>query len=164
MAVTGAITVAFDEVFPNGAFLVSDVDQAKDWDLSTRENFVQRLVRDRDGKAVKLDGLEVKVWQVELMDRDPQARPDQRTVVVLLASPRQPVPPAPPDEDSLARVELVGMSMRLWVDRKLCRPPRQGDTHYCRARQVFEMWATDLRAPSGGRVKAAAANGRGEAG
>ncbi len=165
MAITGAIKVDFDEVMPRGAWVVSEVTQAKDWDASTRDNFVQRVVVDEDGQPILVEGLEVKVWQVQVMDRDPAARQDQKMVTVWLASPRQPVPPSPPDEDSPALVELVGLSMLPKVDRRSCRAPRDGEGHFCKSKITYEFWATDLRAPERpARARAAAANGRGEAG
>jgi hypothetical protein len=165
MAVTGAIRVDFNEVMWKGAWLASEVTAAKDWDASTKDNFVQRLVVDEEGKPIQVDGLDVKVWQVQVMDRDPAARPDQRLVTVWLASPRQPVPPPPPDEDSPALVELVGMSMLPKVDRRSCRAPRDGEAHFCKSKVTYEFWATDLRAPErSARARAAVANGRGEAG
>lgn len=167
MAVTGAISVQFDEVFPHGAFVVSEVEQARDWDRSSRDNHVQQLVRDENGDAVMVEGVEVRVWQVQVMDGDPSVNMAQKMMVVRVASPRQPVPPPTPEGQAGAPVELVGLSMRVYPDRKSCRAPRDGESHFCKARQAFEFWATDLRAASSasaGRARVGASNGRGEAG
>lgn len=167
MAINGAIRVAFDEVFPHGAFVVSEVEDARDWDRSTRDNHVQQLVRDEEGNPVLVEGLEVRVWQVQVMDGDPSVTMAQKMTVVRIASPRRPVAPATPEGQAGAPVELVDMSMRVYPDRKGCRAPRQGEAHFCKARQAFEFWATDLRSPTPAgrqRATAAASNGRGEAG
>src|SRR5918993_222198 len=96
MAINGAIRVDFGEIYPHGAFSVSDVEEARDWDRSTRENHVQQLVRDEEGNPVLVDGLEVRVWQLQVMDGDPSVSMAQKMTVVRIASPRRPVAPATP--------------------------------------------------------------------
>ena len=64
----------------------------------------------------------------------------QKMMVVWVASPRQPVPPPHAREGQAgAPVELVGLSMRVYPDRKSCRAPRDGEAHFCKARQALRV-------------------------
>ena len=69
MAVHGPFKVECGELFPHGLGVVSDVTALDDFDKSTRENRVQ--ARDKD------TGL--PMWQVEVLDFDPQARDRSRS-------------------------------------------------------------------------------------
>jgi hypothetical protein len=85
MALQGPIPVSFDMVFPHGCYLVGEVEAVKDFDASTNGRFVQA----RDKQSGEL------VWQIAVMDADPQVKPAQKTVAVKIIAPVQPVPPAP---------------------------------------------------------------------
>jgi hypothetical protein len=76
-----ALRVEFGAVFPFGVGMVGEVTQQDDFEKSSRENRVQ--ARDRD------TGL--PVWQVEVIDFDPQAR--TKTYKVKVVAEVQPVPP-----------------------------------------------------------------------
>ena len=81
MAIQGALKVDCGEVFPHGLGVVSDVTPMADFNASTKDNRVQ--ARDKD------TGL--PVWQVEVIDFDPQAR--TKTYKVKVIAEVQPVPP-----------------------------------------------------------------------
>ena len=81
MANMQALRVEFGAVFPFGVGMVGEVAQQDDFEKSSRENRVKG--RDRD------TGL--PVWQVEVIDFDPQAR--TKTYKVKVVSEVQPVPP-----------------------------------------------------------------------
>src|SRR4051794_29816866 len=81
MAVSGPFKVECGELFPFGLGVVGEVTPLDDFEKSTRENRVQ--ARDKDS------GL--PVWQVEVLDFDPQAR--DKTFRVKIAAVVQPVPP-----------------------------------------------------------------------
>jgi hypothetical protein len=69
MAIKGAIPVAFDDVFPHGAFGSGEVEKVKDWDRSTAKEFVQAEVEAMDpasGEVVRLPA-----WSVVILDGDP---------------------------------------------------------------------------------------------
>src|SRR5438093_850542 len=83
MARTGKLRVAMEELFPFGAFVVSDVEKIKDWDRSTADHEVQQLDKE--------SGL--PLWEVVVHDADPEARKQDRTVTVKIAAKVQPVPP-----------------------------------------------------------------------
>ena len=50
MAIQRRLTVAFDEVFPHGEWLVTSVEPSRDFKRSTREVTVQEVVRDEAGQ------------------------------------------------------------------------------------------------------------------
>ena len=81
MANLQALRVEFGAAFPFGVGMVGEVTQQDDFEKSSRENRVQ--ARDRD------TGL--PVWQVEVIDFDPQAR--TKTYKVKVIAEVQPVPP-----------------------------------------------------------------------
>lgn len=80
MALARRFKVAHDEVFPFGAFLVSDVAPIYDFERSTRENKVQDLDKD--------SGL--PMWSVDVLDADPEAPKKSKTVTVKFAAKVQP--------------------------------------------------------------------------
>ena len=80
MAVQGPFKVECGELFPHGLGVISEVDSLDDFDKSTKENRVQ--ARDKE------TGL--PLWQVEVLDFDPQAR--EKTFKVKIAAAVQPVP------------------------------------------------------------------------
>ena len=112
-----------ETTFPFGVAMIGEVRQVLDFDRSTKERPVQ---------AADDNGL--LMWQVEVLDLDPDAR--QRTLKVKIAAPMQPVPPAAPE----------GMSFRPVVFEKLTVTPYV-DTNGQRPRQAFSLKATGMRAP-----------------
>jgi hypothetical protein len=73
-------------VFPQGCYLVGEVEPVKDFDKSTKERFVQA----RDKHTQEL------VWQVVVMDGDPKAKAAQKTVVIKIMDNEEPKAPAIP--------------------------------------------------------------------
>lgn len=84
MAMPRRIPIEFDVVFPHGGYLVSEVTPVADFERSTAESKVQQI----DAES----GL--PLWQVEMVDADPEAKKATRTVLVKFAAKQQPVPPA----------------------------------------------------------------------
>jgi hypothetical protein len=126
-----------DEVFPYGAYVVSEVEPVRDFDKSTRERPVQQLDKE--------SGL--PVWSVSVLDADPSARKSDRTVTVKIAAPHQPVPPAPADGIPFAAVEFEMLTVTPYVDDK-------------RGRVAYSFRARDMRAPvvaKGGRSSSSGA-------
>ncbi len=64
MAITNKFPVAMGDVFPHGAFVVSEVEPVRDFDKSTPGRPVQQLDKE--------SGL--PVWSVSVLDADPAAR------------------------------------------------------------------------------------------
>lgn len=76
MAINGRLQVGHSQVFPAGAFVVGPVEPVTDFEASTRDNPVQ--ARDRDTGF--------PVWGVPVLDADPQARKNAKTLVVKVLS------------------------------------------------------------------------------
>ncbi len=103
MAVNGPFKVECGDVFPHGLGVVGAVTQLDDFDASTKEKRVQ--ARDKDS------GL--PVWQVEVMDFDPDAR--ERVFKVKIAAAVQPVPPEPVAGAPVRPVVLEGLTITPWI-------------------------------------------------
>lgn len=83
MALQGPIPVTFEQVFPHGCYAVGEVEKVKDFDASTGGRDVQ--ARDKaTGEPV---------WQIAVMDADPNVKAASKTVAVKLIGSVQPVPP-----------------------------------------------------------------------
>ena len=140
MALTGQIAMEHGQVFPFSCWMVGEVEPRRDFDQSTREKFVQATDRD--------SGL--PLWQVQVVDADPEAR--ETAVTVYIAAPVQPVPPEPTPGLPFRLVEFEGLTVRPWV--RQTSPNSKG-------KLVWDFKATGIRAPAMAG-KAAAGNGRGE--
>jgi hypothetical protein len=134
MAISGRFYVAMDEVFPLGAYLVSEVEPVRDFEKSTRERPVQAIDKE--------SGL--PVWSVSVLDADPSCRKSDKTVTVKIASAYQPVPPAAADGMPFAAVEFELLTVTPYVDDK-------------RGRVAYSLRAREMRAPgsTGSRSTAA---------
>ncbi|MEU0518493.1 plasmid replication, integration and excision activator [Streptosporangium sp. NPDC006007] len=98
MAIQGPIPIGFDQVFPHGCYLVGDVQQVKDFDASTNG----RTVYAKD----KTTGL--PVWQISVIDADPEAKASQKSVTVKILTELQPVPPPPLPDLPIPATASVG--------------------------------------------------------
>ncbi|WP_207939141.1 plasmid replication, integration and excision activator [Actinomadura darangshiensis] len=103
MAVQGPFKVAFGDVFPFGAFVKGGVEPVRDFDRSTRENFVQA----RDKETGEL------VWAVEVLDADPESK---GTFKVKLMAPVQPLVPEAPAGFPFVPVEFDGLAVTPYVN------------------------------------------------
>ncbi|HEU5025114.1 MAG TPA: plasmid replication, integration and excision activator [Spirillospora sp.] len=103
MAIQGPFKVAFGDVFPYGAFVKGGVEPVRDFDRSTRENFVQG--RDKDTGEL--------VWSVEVLDADPASK---GTFKVKLMAPVQPVLPEAPAGFPFVPVEFDGLTVTPYVN------------------------------------------------
>lgn len=103
MAVQGPFKVAFGDVFPFGAFVKGGVEPVRDFDRSTRENFVQ--ARDKDTGEL--------VWAVEVLDADPESK---GTFKVKLTAPVQPLVPEAPAGFPFVPVEFDGLTVTPYVN------------------------------------------------
>jgi hypothetical protein len=103
MAVQGPFKVAFGDVFPYGAFVKGGVEPVRDFDRSSRENFVQG--RDKDTGEL--------VWSVEVLDADPASK---GTFKVKLIAPVQPVLPEAPAGFPFVPVEFDGLTVTPYVN------------------------------------------------
>lgn len=103
MAMQGPIPIHFGFVFPYGAFMRGAVEGVRDFDKSSKDLFVQ--ARDKETNQ--------PVWQVEVLDADPEAK---GSVKVKIVAEVQPVPPAPAEGFPFTPVEFDGLTVTPYVD------------------------------------------------
>jgi hypothetical protein len=137
--ITGAIPVEFGQAFPHGAYVVGKVEPVNDFDKSTKDNPVQQVDKDT-GKLL---------WQVPVMDADPDLRRGQHEVTVKIVGDHQPVPPEQAGETPFRPVEFDGLTVTPWLDDRGNRP-----------RIAYSFKATDMRAPAKGAAKSTTASGK----
>ncbi|MGI5420493.1 plasmid replication, integration and excision activator [Actinomadura luteofluorescens] len=101
--VKGPFKVAFGDMFPLGAFVKGGVEAVRDFDASTKENFVQ--ARDKDTGEL--------VWAVEVVDGDPESK---GTFKVKLTAPVQPLVPEAPAGFPFVPVEFEGLAVTPYVN------------------------------------------------
>ncbi len=129
MAITNKIPVRFGDVFPHGAFVVGEVEPVRDFEKSTRERPVQSTDRDTG----------MPVWSVSVLDPDPDARKDAKTITVKILAPVQPVPPEAAPGLPIRPVEFDGMTVTPYLNE-----------NGGRARVAYSFRATGMRAPAMG--------------
>jgi hypothetical protein len=122
VAIPRRISVAFADVFPNGAYVLG-IEQSNDFEKS-RPGSPPVQERDRDS------GL--PVWVVRVMDADPSARTAE--LKVKIASEVAPVAPDPIPGTPFRPVEFDGLQVIPWVDSNGARP-----------KQMFAVRASAMR-------------------
>ncbi|SFM58521.1 hypothetical protein SAMN05216207_1001199 [Pseudonocardia ammonioxydans] len=127
MAIKNKFPVAMGDVFPHGAFVVSEVEPVRDFDKSTPGRPVQQ--NDKES------GL--PVWSVSVLDADPEARRADKTVTVKIAATHQPVPPEAAAGVPFRPVEFDGLTVTPYVQENGSRP-----------RVAFSFRAAGMRAPA----------------
>lgn len=137
MAVARKLKLGHDEVFPHGAYIVSEVTPVVDFDRSTRENKVQQIDVDTG----------LPMWSIDVIDADPEARKKDRTVSVKMLAKVQPVPPANDGTSPFTSVVFENLTATLWVDSSKCRPPEEGRSHRCAAQAAWSLRADGMAAP-----------------
>lgn len=153
MASNSRYSVSMTDVFPCGAYVVSEVEPVRDFEQSTAERFVQQL----DGQT----GL--PLWAVSVHDADPQARTSDKTVVVKIMDTVRPVPPETTGGTPFRPVEFEGLTVTPYLDDKACRGPKGAERHRCRARVTYSLRATGMHAPGKDRKWATPTAGGGKA-
>ena len=128
MAVQTRLSVSMGDVFPLGAFVTGQIEPAEDFDLKQAGN-VDPQVRD------KVTGQ--RVWNVRVLDADPEARRGQAEVSVKIAADHQPMPPEALPGLPFRPVEFEGLTVTPYVDTNGARP-----------RLAFSIRATGMRAPA----------------
>lgn len=126
MAIQGAIQIGHDGVFPHGCFVVGEVEPVRDFDRSTKDTAVQAVDKDTG----------VRVWQVDVIDADPEAR--DKSVRVKIVADVQPVPPE----------TAPGVPFRPVVFENLTATPYVSTTVTGRARLAWSFKATAMTAPT----------------
>ena len=132
MAMQKRFPVAFDAVFPRGAFLVGEVEAVADFNAAAREDGSRPQQLDKDSR--------LPVWSVQVLDADPEAGKRDKTVTVKLLTQHQPVPPSNDTPFPFTPVEFVGLSALPWID----------DNGAGRARIAWSFRAEGFAAPGQG--------------
>lgn len=111
MAIQTSIPVNFEAYFPRGAFMVGGVEPVVKW-----SDDGQRQGQDLDKNTGH------PLWQVRVIDADPDARKGQNEVTVKLASIAEPT--APPEANGLPfrPVFFEGLSVTPYVKETGGRP------------------------------------------
>ena len=103
MSVQGPFKIDCGELFPHGLGAISEVSSLDDFDKSTKDNRVQARDKDTD----------LPLWQVEVLDFDPQAR--TKTFKVKVAAEVQPVPPEALQGAPIRPVVLEGLMVTPYI-------------------------------------------------
>ena len=132
MALTNRFKITMLDVFPHGAYVVSEVEPVRDFDKSSPGVAVQATDKE--------SGL--PVWSVSVLDADPDARKDAKTVTVKIAASHQPIPPEAMPGVPFRPVEFDGLTVTPYVNE-----------NGGRARVAYSLRATGMRAPQLGSTK-----------
>lgn len=111
MALQSGIPVSFEAYFPRGAFMVGEVEPVVKW-----SDDGERQGQDLDKNSGH------PLWQVRVIDADPEARKGQNEVTVKIASIAE--PSAPPEANGLPfrPVFFEGLSVTPYVKENGGRP------------------------------------------
>ncbi|KQQ68467.1 hypothetical protein [Microbacterium sp. Leaf320] len=111
MALQSGIPVSFEAYFPRGAFMVGEVEPVAKW-----SDDGERQGQDLDKNTGH------PLWQVRVIDADPEARKGQNEVTVKIASIAEPA--APPEANGLPfrPVFFDGLSVTPYVKESGGRP------------------------------------------
>jgi len=131
MAITPRFRVSMGDVFPHGAFVVGEVEKIKDFDKSTPEKFVQAIDKESG----------VALWSVSVLDADPAARKNEKTVTVKITAKVQPVPPDAVGDLPFRPVEFDGLVVVPYVLEGPGRP-----------RVAYSLRAEAMHAPTRGKA------------
>lgn len=122
------LPVSMQDAFPHGCHLVPDsIVEAQDYDEATRRR--SPAVDKQTGQPV---------WQVRVMDMDPELEGRSREVVVKVLADKMPVPPT---RTPFELVEFEGLQVTPYVDSSRC-----GGQGKCKARMAFSLRATGIKA------------------
>lgn len=106
MAIPRKLPVEFDTVFPLGAYMVGEISPVRDYDRSTRESAVQAADPDSG----------FPVWAVDVVDADPEARKNNRTMTVKVSAKVMPVLDRHEGDLPFRPVRFTGMTATAYVE------------------------------------------------
>jgi hypothetical protein len=106
MAIARRFKITHDEVFPFGAYLISEVGPVFDFEKSTKDTKVQQVDKDTG----------LLLWSVDVLDADPDASRKSRTVSVKIAAKHQPVPPPAQEGSPFRLVVFEGLSALPYIE------------------------------------------------
>ena len=122
------LLVTMTDVFPHGCHLMPEsISEAQDYNEQTRQ---------RTPAIDKLTGQ--RVFQVRVVDMDPELEGRSREVVVKVLADRE---PSPPTRTPFELVEFENLTVTPYVDSGRCQGRGK-----CTARMAFSLRATGLKA------------------
>ena len=127
MAMPRKLPVEFGVAFPYGAYAVGEVQPVRDYDRSTKEKPVQAVDPDTG----------LLLWQVEVVDGDPDARKSNRTMAVKITAKVQPVLPEALTGLPFTPVEFDKLTATAYIEEK-------GDF----SNIAWSLRASEVRAPA----------------
>ena len=139
MAIQRRMHLTIEQVFPAGAFVVGAVEPVQDWDQAPLPDGT------RPQKIDKETGL--PTWTVPVLDADPEAGKNEKTVNVKILDKVQPVPPRNDTGLPIIPVEFTELEVGYYVKR-------EGDF----SRIEWTLTALGMTEPGAGR-KPVAGNG-----
>lgn len=117
MAMQRKIKVDNSDVFPGGGFVIGEVTPVLDFNQGKRpDGSMPQKIDEETG---------LPVWTVPVLDADPEARKNEKTINVKILAKHQPVPPANEAGLPFVPVEFVGLVAVPWVDTNGPRPRLQ---------------------------------------
>lgn len=119
MAVQQRMRVPFEDVFPAGAYIVGEVEAVEDFDQIQAAKAAGREPGDVQMRDKVTDK---RVWQVRVVDADPEARKGQTEQTVKISADVQPVPPPHLDGLPFRPVVFDNLTVTAWIDDSRSRP------------------------------------------
>lgn len=108
MAMPRKLPVEFGVAFPYGAYAVGEVQPVRDYDRSTKDKPVQAVDPDTG----------LPLWQVEVVDGDPDAKKSNRTMAVKITAKVQPVLPEALSGLPFTPVEFDKLTATAYIEEK----------------------------------------------
>lgn len=106
MAMPRRVKLDFEDAFPHGLLMAGDVEAARDFNKSTKDNPVQKI-DEQTG---------LPEWTAECVDADPAATKSTRSLVVRVLAKVQPVPAESTPVGPFKPVAFEGLVGTPWVE------------------------------------------------
>ena len=132
MSVSQRMRVPFEDVFPNGAYMVGEIEPVEDYELIKA---AKAAGRDPGDVQTRDKVTEKRVWSVRVIDADPAARRGKSEVIVKVSADQQPVPPVATPGMPFRPIEFEELTVTPYVDENSGRP-----------RQAFSFRALGMKA------------------
>lgn len=129
MAIQRRIYLKHGDVFPHGAYVIDEFEPVLDFDAPPLPDGSKRQALDKE------NGL--PVWQITVIDADPEAGKKDKSISVKVAAKVQPVPPENKSGTPFTLVEFSGVTATAWID----------DSNKERPRIAWSIRANGIHAP-----------------
>lgn len=113
MAIQRNFNVSFSDIFPAGAYAVSEVEPVLDYNAASSGNERPQKIDEKTN---------LPMWQLSVLDADPEAKKAQKTINVKILSAALPVVPEPKGGLPFASIEFDGLSVTPYVNTNSNRP------------------------------------------